>query len=358
MKITKPRYGFTLIELLVVIAIIAVLIALLLPAVQAAREAARRAQCINNLKQLGLAAANYESANQTYPLSNATDTFVNSAGSPDVRSPWGNWSGQAMMLPFMEQTAVYNSCNFNVNPGTNSGFGVGWYSNTTAAGAIINAFLCPSDGSTLSSTGGKRINNYYGSYGVTTDIWGNNNSNSTGVFAHKTAYSVASVTDGTSNTIMWGEALTGSTTPRGVRTAIGGSPRVQDYDPRIVVNAAQVLNAATLSVLASCNTAIAAATGGSDNRGAFWNVGSPGYTYFNTIITPNSTQYKWTACRTDGGGSSDYASFINLNSNHSGGVNVSLCDGSVRFIKDSISQSTYWALGTKAGGETISSDSY
>ncbi len=182
--------------------------------------------------------------------------------------------------------------------------------------------------------------------------------NSTGVFAHLTAYGVSAVSDGTSNTIMWGEALTGSNTPLGKRTAVGAGPVINDYDPRVVLNGAQVLNTATQTTLAACNTAFNAGTPISDARGAFWAVGSPGYTYFNTILPPNSTQYKWSSCRTDGPAGPDYASFINLNSNHSGGVNVSLCDGSVRFIKDSISQSVYWSLGTKAGGETISADSY
>src|SRR3954465_3162682 len=107
------HYGFTLVELLVVIAIIGILVALLLPAVQAAREAARRSQCLNNLKQMGLAANSYQSAYGSYPLRNATNTLGTSAGAIAVQT-WGNWSGQAMMLPFMEQTAVFNAANFQV----------------------------------------------------------------------------------------------------------------------------------------------------------------------------------------------------------------------------------------------------
>ena len=357
MKSIRPRLGFTLIELLVVIAIIAVLIALLLPAVQAAREAARRSQCINNLKQMGLAAANYESSNGSFPLSNATNSIGTSSGAL-TPSSWANWSGQAMMLPFMEQTAVYNACNFMLNPGTGSGFATAYYVNSTASTTLINSFLCPSDGQTLAASGAKRFNNYYGSYGVTTDIWGRTgNVNSTGIFAHLTSYGIAAASDGTSNTIMWCEALTGSKSPMDKRTAIGGATATQDYDPRVVLNGGQVLNTTAQSALAACNTAFANATSAtaSDARGAFWSVGSPGYTYFNTVLTPNQ---KWSSCRTDGNTGPDYASFINANSNHSGGVNTALCDGSVRFIKDSIAQTVWWALGTKAGGETISSDSY
>ena len=109
---SSSRRGFTLIELLVVIAIIAVLISLLLPAVQSAREAARRAQCTNNLKQIGLAIHNYHTANDVFPLGTSlqpTDT----AGDPGV---WASWSAQALMLGYLEQTPLYNAINFNWGP--------------------------------------------------------------------------------------------------------------------------------------------------------------------------------------------------------------------------------------------------
>lgn len=349
-----------------VIAIIAVLIALLLPAVQAAREAARRSQCVNNLKQMGLAASNYESAYQTYPLRNATNTLMNSAGNVGP-STWGNFSGQAMMLPFMEQTAVYNSCNFNLNP--NPSFGIGGWSNTTAVNTRIAAFLCPSDGQQLTSGGGVRLNSYHGSYGTTTDPWaGNPNSSisgSTGVFAHTLAYGVSDVTDGTSNTIMWSEALVGNNNPRvNKRTTVGGigDTSARALDARVVSGVNQSLSSSVLSVLQQCDdvwaAAVSTSSGTGSNRGQFWAIGSPGYTYFNTIVTPNSTKHPWSACRTDTNAGADYADFINANSSHSGGVNVAFCDGSVRFIKDSISEPVWWALGTRAGGEVISSDSY
>src|SRR5580700_9383656 len=132
----KQKSGFTLIELLVVIAIIAVLIALLLPAVQSAREAARRAQCVNNLKQLGLAAHNYVSINNVYPSQSIQNTKY-----------WA-WepSWVAAILPMMEQTPIYNAINFNV-PMLDLGpfTGASFPQNSTAGLTNIASLLCPSE---------------------------------------------------------------------------------------------------------------------------------------------------------------------------------------------------------------------
>ncbi len=154
----KSRHGFTLIELLVVIAIIAVLIALLLPAVQAAREAARRSQCVNNLKQIGLAMHNYHSSVNSFPLTAAILPYTVGA-----TATWSNWSAQAMLLPYMEQSSVSSNCNFNWAPewANNTGYLI----NSTAYLTKINGFLCPSDG----NAGKNGFNNSYcASQGTTT----------------------------------------------------------------------------------------------------------------------------------------------------------------------------------------------
>jgi len=150
MKRHRDRAGFTLIELLVVIAIIAVLIALLLPAVQAAREAARRAQCVNNLKQIGLAVANYESGTGSYPFGNGPW--------------WTEWSAQSMLLPYIEQGPIYNSINFNSTKAFAGPFMHDGLVNSTAEYAKISPFMCPSDQNRLTEPWGS--NNYMANCGT------------------------------------------------------------------------------------------------------------------------------------------------------------------------------------------------
>ena len=188
------RQGFTLIELLVVIAIIAVLIALLLPAVQSAREAARRAQCTNNLKQIGLALHNYHTAAGSFPSGSIPQRC--SAGSSYLY-PWSTWGPLALVLPYMDQTPTYNSCNFSWGVAR----GQGYYCNVTPYRTKINSFMCPTDGivGVQDST-----NSYMGSFG-TTGAW--TTSPTTGFFARLTTYGVQNITDGTSNTIAYSEQL-------------------------------------------------------------------------------------------------------------------------------------------------------
>jgi prepilin-type N-terminal cleavage/methylation domain-containing protein/prepilin-type processing-associated H-X9-DG protein len=345
---TKARLrGFTLIELLVVIAIIAVLIALLLPAVQAAREAARRSQCVNNLKQIGLGLHNYHQAIGTFPLANA----VSYDGVGSV-TEWGTWSGQAMMLPYLEQTPIYNNINFSWN----CWYGTGQPINSTVFNTNLNIFMCPSDG----MVGRSNNNNYVGCMGTTTDPW---STESTGVFAHKTSCGLRDITDGSSNTIAFSEGLV-SGTMQGETWRDGVSFGQQDANSQDGQQGgafdAYASRAIVMSDLAACSTAFQTGSNPPGNdKGYRWGTGSPGVTYFNTIVPPSSTQYRWGGCRFGCAGCGfEFGQYENATSNHAGGVNCLMADGSVRFVKSSISMNTWWALGTKATGEVLSSDSF
>jgi prepilin-type N-terminal cleavage/methylation domain-containing protein/prepilin-type processing-associated H-X9-DG protein len=380
----RRRSGFTLIELLVVIAIIAVLIALLLPAVQAAREAARRAQCTNNLKQLGLAAANYESTNSCFPGGSYSGTTFNppciTAASPCTTYP-ESFSVFARMLPFFEQSTMYNAANFSLNAGDPS--------NLTIGGVQVSSLVCPSDlqntsmilsasqSQNTTAPGWSWYNIYplppgiwtqaYSSYGgnAGTFTFGFSNlmsptllSQYNGTIYNDSSVKIAGITDGTSNTFAFAERSKG---------------HLYITDPLYCLSDSQ------------------------------WNVGRWFDTLFSTMYPLN------TGFGTNPGipfsGYTYYGS-ANAGSYHPGGANFGFCDGSVKFLKNSISSWTfntanqdsygdYWPdnttfmtvsatapyiksghylqnsgttgnaqlgvyqqLSTRAGGEVISSDSY
>jgi len=211
---SASKRGFTLIELLVVIAIIAVLIGLLLPAVQAAREAARRAQCVNNLKQIGLSLHNYQSATNSFPLG-ATLAYGTTPGSSNDLTSWNDWSAHAQLLQYIEGGTIFNACNFSLAPEWN---GLpGYAANSTATNTKINSFACPSDPNAgqQSATGASlgSNNSYMGSMGTATIGYPEattsvaNARQSSGLFAYQRSYDIASVTDGTSNTVAFSEVI-------------------------------------------------------------------------------------------------------------------------------------------------------
>ena len=361
---SRARRGFTLIELLVVIAIIAVLIALLLPAVQAAREAARRAQCVNNLKQLGLAVHNYHSTHNVIP---ADGVFLGAAyGTTPGAGPGWYWNASwaISIMPNMEQNAIYNAYNFN-----RSGDDLGNY---TSGFNQVGSLLCPSDGINLRPAAPWAANSYHGNHGGpgTIQNWtGTIVQNYTnypaawwGADSNMAYFGFEGVTDGTSNTTLFSERLLGlAGNPTVTISSAQGRRGIYNATYIAVNNAGPSAGSLAQAAVGICQTL----PGSTPSAGTYlsgahyslsypWHTSNTAYTHYNT---PNANSCTNTADQSPGvwGG---VATMITATSNHSGGVNVCMTDGSVRFMKNSINQITWWGLGTKAGAEVISSDAY
>lgn len=340
--------GFTLIELLVVITLIAVLVALLLPAVQAAREAARRAQCANNVKQLGLALHGYHQAFDCFPMGASWSNY------PKQNNPWGQWSGQALLLGYLEQTQLYNACNFSYPLDDNGD--ISTLTNSTVSLARVSVFGCPSDGNWGLSSG--NLNSYYLCYGtgMQPGQGGPGYVLPTGLFGYRIVYGLSSITDGSSNTIAASEGLvgppTGATSGRSLTKM--NANEAQFMDVRVTLApGSPAPGPQVAAALQTCQDDTTAANG----KGRRWAGGDLNYTMFNTIVPPNSKQYPFGACKRQAF-EPDFVDVVNAQSNHPGCVNCLMADGSVRAIKDTISWSTWWSLGTRAQGEIIGADEY
>ncbi len=359
----RQSRGFTLIELLVVVTIIGILTALTLSSVQAAREAARRAQCGNNLKQIGLALQNYHSTYNCFPLFSALARFPTTSMAYSTRGP----SFLVQSLGFMEGRSLYNQFNFQtacvIDCQNNPGAG-----NSTVVKSVVAGFLCPSEVNASTLPYGT---NYAASVGpqfrcdAGTGI-------GVGMFADRMAYGLQDCADGTSTTVAVGEVLLG-TGPESKGATNAGSvlytkiPWPSGTGGGSGSGSDQVMTSKAgrdyLGIyIRQCDAA--RAMGGSYRTDAhqYWALGrlyrGAGFT---TILPPNSPHAD---CTFDAGLLVIPPYLVNSNamttsrSRHPGGANQLFADGSVHFVKNAVDPTIWWGLGSRSSGEVFSSDSY
>jgi prepilin-type N-terminal cleavage/methylation domain-containing protein/prepilin-type processing-associated H-X9-DG protein len=306
------RKGFTLIELLVVIAIIAILIALLVPAVQKVREAANRSHCQNNLKQIGLALHNYNDVNKFLPTGG--DAL--------------NYSVHANILPYLEQETLHKSINFSVSASDPS--------NAGPTAQKVAVFVCPSD--PLGNVGGALATCNYAANHGSRHVWTGDGINANGPFfvANRKTLSIATIEDGSSNTVGFSEKLHG------------------DQNNAVVTLRTDVYNTGEQAfnaddAVAKCAAADTTNLGfqWNSNAGTTWIRGKSFITLYSHVGPPNSR-----ACAFPSGSPGGCQNFTAI-SNHTGGLNALLLDGSVRFVNERINIATWRAIGSRNGGEPI-----
>jgi prepilin-type N-terminal cleavage/methylation domain-containing protein/prepilin-type processing-associated H-X9-DG protein len=357
--------GFSLIELLVVIAIIALLIGLLLPAVQSAREASRRSQCMNNLKQIGLAMHNYVGTNNALPPVCVDQEWTSTR--TQVPQPHQNWSQHARLLPYLERQVAFNEINWSFGARWREGDNI--YSDDSIPQMSvltlqIATFLCPSDvnpgsSSTFFVGGGNRLvgaSSYPSNIGLNRRItggrpdlsWQLNGPNYVASNWDRTVNettNMATFTDGASNTAIFSEWIKGQAVATG--RARNGLAEVynlgenSDFFPTDI-QFAQLCNMVPIT---SFNQQW-------QWKGEWWGYGAT--MIYSHTQGPNRTSCVYHDINQDGRGT---ITMISASSNHPGGVNVLFMDGSVRFVKNSVNFRPWYAIATPHNGESVSSDS-
>ena len=336
---SRPR-GFTLVELLVVIAIIGILVALLLPAVQAAREAGRRTQCVNNLKQIGLALQNYHDATKHLPFGKGPSY----PGAP----VYARWSTHALILPYLEQGNVYGAIDFKFPPATPGMQGATGFmpaynnpggENGVICRTVIATYLCPSDINPVGDWQGQ--NNYTGNQGGWLCDRGDTAAGQsdispseiqTGVFYYLSKCNFAAIKDGLSNTVFFSEKMRGAGVPY-PRTDLFTMPNQTSLD-------------ATYATCTGLNTSTA--TPLTSKWGWSWVMGENCCTLHNHVATPNTISCAGIPFP---GTMTNMAMQVSPSSNHPNGVNVMMGDGSVRLVQNSVDLFTWRAMGTRNGAE-------
>jgi prepilin-type processing-associated H-X9-DG protein len=338
--------------------------------VQAAREAARRAQCVNNMKQIGLGIHNYHTAHDCFPPGGLMTM------NPNLTTNIFSWSAHAFLLGYMEQMAMYNAANFLITPIGGAGYGPqGGFMNSTVVGARLSVFLRASQplptwnyyfSSQMTTAPG---NSYYASYGAGIE-WlaaGATGGPPNGVFQHSgPRIGLRDIQDGASQTVAFGEWRVGSgnvavVTPTADVVNIGSLPSglTNRQTPAGGEQIPALLSYGFQAWIAKCAAGVANPTYRTQYsmvQGQVWAWGLP-QNALGTMLVPPNSQYP-SCCSETTSPDDDCAGMYNLASLHPGGANILMADGSVRFLKNSVAQQTVWALGSRANGEVLSADAY